>query len=105
MSDQPRAWDLYAGRRASRREDDPEFTAVGPHPRYTQAHGYEPVPVTATEDPDGTYWGYIRTGRTDVSMVYEHESLFRMCFPYGVDSEVAVGKGEVVRLRIAERHP
>lgn len=40
--------------------------------------------------------------RDEPQMVYPRESLFSMCFPYGVQAEVDAGKGRVVRLAVTE---
>jgi hypothetical protein len=31
-------------------------------------------------------------------MIFPHESLFSMCFPYGLSAEVNAGEGKVFRL-------
>lgn len=97
----PRAWTLYAGRRANRREGDAEFTAIGSHPRFTKAYGLEPIEVVAVEEPDGDYWGWIQRGKDVPVMVYDREGLFSMCFPYGYRAEVEADRGEVVRLHLS----
>lgn len=58
------------------------------------------VPVTVTEDPEGPYWGWIATGETAPSMIFRHKVQFEICFPYGVQVEVAAGKGRIVKLKV-----
>lgn len=83
------------------------FYAVGPTSRFPKAYGVvEPIEVLATEDPEGTYYGWLdrneHTGqwRESPSMIYERESLFRMCFPYGYKAAEQSGQGRPLRLRI-----
>jgi hypothetical protein len=80
----------------------PHFTSPG-HRRFAAAHamfGERPVRVVVTEDPDGEHYGWISTDDPRPRMIYNHPTLFRMCFPYGVAAEERAGKGRSVRLRI-----
>jgi hypothetical protein len=64
-------------------------------------HGVEPVPVLVTEDDEGDYLGWIRTGKTDLVMI-QHRHIFNVQFPHGYRVEVEAGRGEAVHLRIEE---
>ena len=91
------SWEMWAGRRGELLVD------VGSHPTYVRMHGHErPEPVRVVADPDGPYWGWQESGREQEPpvMVYEHETLFKICFPYGVKAEVDAGHGQVLRLRV-----
>ncbi len=67
--------------------------------RVAALYGGVTVTVTAVEDYDGDYRGWIDTG-TDVPVMVEHKDLFPMQFPYGVGAAVMNGEGVVVRLRL-----
>ncbi len=64
------------------------------------------VPVDVVEvqadDPSATHWAWMDGDRDEPQMVYPRESLFSMCFPYGVQAEVDAGRGRVVRLAVME---
>lgn len=99
---EPRRWPMYAGDRGHG-----IWSTVGGHPRFVKMHGHETVhEVTATEDPDGPYWGWIGAeylhyqADREPRMIQPRQSLFAMQFPYGPDAEVAHGHGEIVRLSI-----
>jgi hypothetical protein len=92
-----RSWEMWAGRRGDL------FVDVGPHPTYVRMHGHDkPAPVRVVEDPDGPYWGWQEKGHEQEPpvMIYEHKTLFNICFPYGVQAEVDAGHGRVLRLRV-----
>jgi hypothetical protein len=97
-----RHWTTYAGRSAT------GYKNFG-HVRYVQMCGHkEVIEVELIEDPEGTYWGWIKyadlLGPLDPNprMVQPSKVLFDMQFPYGPESEAARGKGEVVRLCVRE---
>lgn len=109
---EPGRWLLYAGRRTAV-EGDEVFTAIGNDPRFAISHGHRAetvVPVEAVEDPDGRYWGWLRNLNWDRSLppayqdhpvlIQEHERLFRVSFPYSIESEEARNAGRLVRLTI-----
>lgn len=58
------------------------------------------VTLTLTEDPDGDYYGWLKTGDTEPTMVYCRESLFSMCFPYGPQASVDKDQGEILRFTV-----
>lgn len=76
--------------------------------RFVEAHGVAApiVEVDVAEvhdyDPAATHWGWMRPTDTQPVMVYPHEVLFRVCFPYGVQAEIDAGKGRIVRLAVTE---
>jgi len=90
-----RTWPMFAGNRT----EQGIWLNVEGHPKTVEAYGAEPVAVTAVEDPEGEYRGWIDTGSTALVLV-QPQWLFSMQFPYGPEAEVDAGKGEIVRLRI-----
>jgi hypothetical protein len=80
------------------------YGSIYSHPRSVEmckAPGVgEVVTLTLTEDPDGDYWGWLKTGESEPSMVHCRESLFNMCFPYGPQASVEAGHGEILRFRV-----
>ena len=81
------------------------FLAVHTHEQAVRMSGQCPIEVVAVEDPDGRYWGWIRTGEDEPTIIQPHQSSFEVCFPYGVQAEVKAGHGEVVRLDIGPKLP
>ena len=97
MPNQVRQWPMFAGNPSRG-----VWLNVDTHARTVQAYGVDdPVEVTATEDPEGTYYGWIDADSDGAPvMVQPHEGLFSMQFPYGPKAEVDRGRGEIVRLRV-----
>lgn len=62
------------------------------------------VPVTLTEDQDGSHWGWITRGRDEPTMIQPTRHQFETQFPYGWRSEQERGHGRMVRLRVEECH-
>ena len=95
-------WRMFA-----HRYDNGDLHNLGSR-RYGEYHGlaYPIVEVDVTEVPEGdpaaTHWGWIRPQDTEPVLIYPREVLFRVCFPYGVEVEVAAGRGRVVRLAVTE---
>ena len=58
--------------------------------------------IVFEEAPDGEYWSFQDTGEDDYHLIFPHEILFNVCFPYGVQVEVDAGRGRVVRLRVVK---
>lgn len=58
------------------------------------------VPVEIIEDPEGRYWGWIESGKERPSMIMPSEIHFRVCFPYGPEALVEMGRGEIIRMSI-----
>lgn len=66
-----------------------------------RACGHEkPLRVRLEEDPEGTYWGWLYADRDEFTMIFYHQSLVEMCFPYGTAIEVKKGRGRVVQLKV-----
>ncbi len=63
---------------------------------------YPIVKVELTEDSDGIYFGWLDNNKEKPSMIYPHEVLYKICFPYGPEVEEKSGKGRTVRLNIRE---
>lgn len=100
-----RTWRMFAGR-----DTNPvagrEFRNFGQE-HYVRMYGREPIPVELTEDPDGTYYGWIRAGRDGLfprtytgvpEMIQPSYGMFAMQFPYGPEDGVRDGQGEIVRM-------
>jgi hypothetical protein len=68
---------------------------------YVKMHGLpQPmVEVELTEDPEGTYYGWIENDELRGALVWPKEILFEMCFAYG--SKMAKN-GTKVRLTVKE---
>ncbi len=71
---------------------------------YVQLYGDEApiVPVELTEDPEGSYYGWIETGDDTPTMIQPHIHAFAIQFTYGIEAEIKAGKGQVVRLQVKE---
>jgi hypothetical protein len=96
----PRTWTLWA------HDHGTHFMNIGCR-RYVEAHGLpEPiVEIILTEDPAGTYYGWLRTGRETPEMIYPHEALFTVCFPYGYKAEEAANEGRMLRFSAQRASP
>ena len=92
-------WKMYAGRMTERGR-----MHIANCPRTVRAYGDDPIPVTVTEDPEGTHWGWIDADRTERGpvMIQPHRVLFDVQFAYGPDVEEELGKGRIVRLRVED---
>lgn len=97
-------WLMWANENDRALPSGPGFTEPG-HRRFAEAFGGPPVRVLVRECEDGPYWGWINAEPGPYipsypTMIYGHRGLFRMCFPYNPEPEVAAGKGRIVRLSI-----
>ena len=109
-SPQATTWPMWAGVETDHGATEPHFVYPALDAWYPREYGYEPVPVLVTTDPNGRYWGWIdnpeqdrrigREPRTEPVMIWHHEGLFAMQFPYGVRAEEEAGHGRAVRLSI-----
>ncbi len=91
------SWQMFAQR--SKREGQERWLTVG-SAQYVRMHGYlSPTSVTVTEDPEGTYLGWLKQGESEPVMI-QHKRIFEIQFPYGSKVEVERGKGLVVPLSI-----
>lgn len=90
-------WELYAHKRES------GYWHAGSK-KFVEAHMlHDPiVQIELTEDPEGTYWGWLAKDATYPSMVWPKKMLLDICFPYGPDVEQERGKGRVVRMVVKE---
>lgn len=76
--------------------------------RWVEIHGLEepivPVQVREVEhdDPAGTHWGWLGTGKDTPTMIWPSRVQFNMCFPYGPAVEAEHGKGRILRLAVTE---
>src|SRR5688500_4768040 len=86
-----RRWRMHAGWRGD------AFCNFG-DPWYVRMYGHDPVEVELTENPDGSYWGFLYTEDRGCGpvMIQPCRSLFLVQFPYG--PEQAIRQGEVVRM-------
>lgn len=48
------------------------------------------------------YFGYLRKGNSNLSLIYPTIIHFSMCFAYGYENEVKLGKGLAFRLKLIE---
>lgn len=77
------------------------FLHVHGDPRTVRAFGVaEPVEVTVTEDPEGPYYGWVKTGKTEFGLVQPHRGLYRMQFSPPPEYLEERGQGRTVRLVI-----
>ncbi|TDC02644.1 hypothetical protein E1091_00135 [Micromonospora fluostatini] len=102
----PRVWRMWA-RRQVNAPDGRDFRYFGS--AETVARPWlgsgKPTEVELTEDPDGSYWGWIdcqgETGHAGIPVMIEpHEGMFRMQEPNGFDGKAARGYGEIVRMTL-----
>jgi hypothetical protein len=74
-----------------------------PHPKVTQTCGSEPVLQVlvseTTETPD-CYWAYWDNEKSKFTHIYVAKFLVDMCFAYGVQSEIKLGRGELLPVKI-----
>ncbi len=83
--------------------------------RYVKMCGSDPIhQIKLTENSEGQYFGWIdyasdgnhgytKEEKTGIpTMIWPHESLFSMCFPYGYKIEQDHGKGYVVRMDVED---
>lgn len=88
-------WEMFGWRD----EERGHWVALGAR-RFVQFHGCaDPIPVTVTEDAEGTHLGWIATEEPAPRMILRRE-IFEIQFPYGSKAEVEAGRGRVVRLSI-----
>jgi len=94
-----RTWTGY-GRIVTVRDGTPVYGEFYPTKRIAAMVGLKPViELTATEDANGGYLGWLREGRDQIALV-QREQLFEMQFPYGSKAEVEAGQGEIVRISL-----
>jgi len=89
-------WRMFAGR-PDRVVDGREFVNFGDE-RTVRFNGRVPVAVELTEDPDGAYWGWLKTGAAMPVMIQPHDGWFRIQSPDGFKYDVECGRGEIVRM-------
>ena len=53
-----------------------------------------------TNTPD--YWGWKDVGSDEFSLIYQQRFLLDMCFPAGLDTTEANGRGNQYRLKVTE---
>jgi len=100
----PRAWELFCEKDEDGRLE--HFYAATRAVEMCGAKLDNIVLARLVPDVEGTLWGWRyshhpanRSFRGQVSMIYGHEKLVEMCFPYGTKAETRMGHGEIVRLR------
>lgn len=82
------------------------FEDIGATPDFVRNCGHSKDKVVCLdvwEDTTGDYHGWLDAGDPQPSMVYRHERMRDLCFPYGAKAEEDAGKGRRVRLRCQER--
>lgn len=74
--------------------------------QWVELHGlpHPIVEVEVTLDDDGTYYGWHAAGKEASlpQMIWPHETLYSICFPYGPEAEEDAGRGRTVRMKIVE---
>lgn len=81
------------------------FSYIFPSIQQTKMCGSDDIwEIDLVEDQDGSYYGW-KSSDGDLSMVYSNQLLLEMCFPYGIETEVAAGKGNLVRLTVKSSKP
>jgi hypothetical protein len=94
-------WQAYCVRRV--RDGHPAYAHFGSEGWVRMCFpGMMCVPVTLTEDPEGTHYGWVEPDE-DISMVQPSYPQFQMQFPYGWQSEQKLGRGRMVRVQVEER--
>ena len=71
---------------------------------YVKAHGLSfPIArVEITENPTGSYFGWVEDGELKGAYVWPSEMQTEMCFPYGSKAEELKGRGRKTRLSVKE---
>jgi hypothetical protein len=97
-------WNLYAHESLKHQSKETWFSHIG-EKRWVELHLLkEPiVPVLVSLDPNGDYYGWIKTGKEVPNMIYPKLFLLSMCFPYGVEAAERNGEGKIVRLTVIKR--
>lgn len=94
-----RAWRMFAQHQCEV-VDGREYMHFGEEPWVRGFFGGNVREVQLIEDPNGQYYGWVRAGEGEPTIIQPHSGMFEMQFPYGSRAEVARGKGEVVRMRV-----
>jgi len=100
------AWQMYAGWDPK----DEEFKHFG-EPWYVEGHGYAPVRVEVSEDPDGPYHGWMYSPGSGFApldyptMIWKDWAIYRVQFTYGPEAEEQSGRGRTVRLSVRRLDP
>lgn len=63
------------------------------------------VEVRVELDPEGAYYGWLKTGEDRPTMIWPTKIQFEMCFPYGPEASEKAGNGKTVRLSITQAEP
>lgn len=104
MTARARMWGLFADCRTV--DGVRQFVRVADERTCRFAGGTDVVPVVCTEDPEGTWYGWVRPGgeawAEGLIMVQPHRAAFEIQFPYGSIDNVRKGLGEVVRISVTE---
>jgi len=69
---------------------------------YCTQEGDIVIEVDIIIDKEGAYWALYKHADDKLHMIYPHESLFRVCFPYGPEVYEEKGEGKIVRCRVEE---
>ena len=95
---QARTWRMYAGRDEYHKGG---FIYFG-DPRIVTMYEVEPVEVELTEDPDGSYYGWLEAGKDIPEMIQPHIHMYNIQFAYGPEAEIKQGRGVTLRFSVAE---
>ena len=95
-------WEMWAHKR-DKEPHKGNFRDVG-HPLFCKAFGPgEVFPVLVEIDEDGIYYGWQSLNDDRPGLIFDHETLFKVCFTYGVEADVKAKKGRALRLKITKR--
>jgi hypothetical protein len=90
--------------RATSRQQEAYYMNFWPDVRSVSFYGlpYPIVQVRLIEDPEGPYWGWVYTGKTEVELVQPHKASFWVQFGYSPEVVMSEGKGRIVHLTVEE---
>lgn len=84
------------------------YTTIHPNLRFVELHCF-PDPIVRVSvrerlptDPPSRYWGWLSNNRDYYQFVWPTFAQVDTCFPYGIASEEALGRGRRVNLVITE---
>ena len=99
QSDIPvRTWRMHAGRDEYH---EGGFIYFG-DPRTIKMYDVEPVEVELTENPEGSYYGWLETGEDIPVMIQPHIHMYNIQFAYGPEAEIRQGRGITLRFNVVE---
>ena len=94
-------WHMFA-HSCKAKDGSTEYYHVGRNRRWVELFNmrYPTVDVKVSVDPNGKYWGWLASGSSDPSMIWNNRTLFSACFATSPESEERGGKGRVLQLNV-----